>query len=72
MAGKPVIFVTRKLPEAVEARLTRDYEVILNPDDKLYSADELVEISARADAILPCHSEKLRSCPEISGSVNSG
>jgi len=59
MAGKPTIFVTRKLPEAVEARLTRDYEAILNPDDKLYSADELVEISARADAMLPCHSEKL-------------
>ncbi len=59
MAGKPTIFVTRKLPEAVEARLIRDYEAILNPDDKLYSADELVEISARADAILPCHSEKL-------------
>jgi len=59
MAGKPTVFVTRKLPEAVEARLSRDYEAILNPDDKLYSADELVEISARADAILPCHSEKL-------------
>ena len=59
MADKPVIFATRKLPEAVEARLLRDYEAILNPDDKLYSADELVEISARADAILPCHTEKL-------------
>jgi len=59
MADKPVIFVTRKLPEAVEARLVRDYEAILNPEDKLYSADELVEISARADAMLPCHTEKL-------------
>ncbi len=59
MAAKPVIFVTRKLPQAVEARLQRDYEAILNPDDKLYSADELVEISGRADAILPCHTERL-------------
>jgi lactate dehydrogenase-like 2-hydroxyacid dehydrogenase len=59
MAAKPVIFATRKLPQAVEARLTRDYEAILNPEDKLYSADELVEISAGADAILPCHTEKL-------------
>ena len=59
MAAKPVIFATRKLPQAVEARLTRDYEAILNPEDKLYSADELVEIAAGADAILPCHTEKL-------------
>ncbi|MGF1591755.1 MAG: 2-hydroxyacid dehydrogenase [Kiloniellaceae bacterium] len=59
MADKPVVFVTRKLPQAVEARLMRDYEAILNPDDRLYTADELVEISRRADAILPCHTEKL-------------
>lgn len=59
MSDKPVIFVTRKLPDAVEARLVRDYQPILNPDDRLYSADELVEMSAKADAMLPCHTEKL-------------
>lgn len=59
MNAKPVIFVTRKLPDAVEARLQRDYQPILNPNDKLYSADELVELSAQADAILPCHTEKI-------------
>lgn len=58
MTGKPAILVTRKLPEAVEARLKRDYAPILNPDDTLYSADELIEIAARVDAILPCHTEK--------------
>jgi len=56
---KPVILVTRKLPEAVEARLTRDYAPILNPTDKLYSAEELVTLSGEADAILPCHTEKM-------------
>jgi len=59
MNDKPVIFVTRKLPGAVEARLCRDYQPLLNPDDRLYSADELIEMSATADAILPCHTEKL-------------
>ena len=59
MSTKPAIFVTRKLPAPVEARLIRDYSPILNPDDKLYSADELVELSAGADAILPCHTEKM-------------
>ena len=59
MSARPVILVTRKLPKAVEARLQRDYEPILNPDDRLYSADELIEFCAKADAILPCHTEKI-------------
>ena len=58
MSDKPVILVTRKLPDAVEARLQRDYRPMLNPDDRLYSADEIIEMSAEADAILPCHTEK--------------
>ena len=55
---KPVILVTRKLPEAVEARLKRDYDPMLNPDDRLYSSDELIERAAGADGILPCHTEQ--------------
>ena len=56
---KPTILVTRKLPDAVEARLSRDYEARLNPTDALYSSAELIERSAGADAILPCHTEAL-------------
>jgi lactate dehydrogenase-like 2-hydroxyacid dehydrogenase len=56
---KPVILVTRKLPEAVEERLTRDYAPILNPEDKLYSPEALIDLSSTADAILPCHTEKM-------------
>ena len=59
MGGKPVILVTRKLPEAVEERLQRDYESRLNPDDRLYDADSLIALCEGADAILPCHTEKL-------------
>jgi len=57
MSDKPTILVTRKLPEAVEARLSRDYDVRLNPDDNLYSKDELIERSDGAQGILPCHTE---------------
>ncbi|MBO6521250.1 MAG: D-glycerate dehydrogenase [Rhodospirillales bacterium] len=57
MSEKPTVLVGRKLPEAVEARLQRDYNAILNPNDKLYTSEELIELSAKADAILPCHSE---------------
>lgn len=53
------ILVTRKLPTAVEARLQRDYRPILNPEDRLYSRDELLELAAGVDAILPCHTERL-------------
>jgi lactate dehydrogenase-like 2-hydroxyacid dehydrogenase len=59
MSTKPVVFVTRKLPEVVEARLSKDFAPILNPSDKLYNNKELVELCSNADAILPCHTEKL-------------
>jgi lactate dehydrogenase-like 2-hydroxyacid dehydrogenase len=55
---KPVVLVTRKLPEAVEDRLRRDYQPRLNPDDRLYSKDALIEAAAGADAIIPCHTER--------------
>lgn len=59
MSKKSVVLVTRKLPDAVEARLERDYDARFNIDDKVYSSDELVERAAGADAIIPCHTEKL-------------
>ncbi len=59
MADKPVVVVGRKLPEAVEARLRRDYAPILNPEDRLYTSDELIALAEGAFAILPCHTERL-------------
>jgi lactate dehydrogenase-like 2-hydroxyacid dehydrogenase len=61
MRQKPTILVTRKLPAAVEARLQRDYDARLNPDDRLFTRDELVERARGAQAILPCHTEHLRA-----------
>jgi len=59
MSTKPVVLVTRRLPEAVEARLQRDYDARLNAHDEVYSSDRLVELAAGAAAIIPCHTEKL-------------
>ena len=56
---KPTVLVTRRLPEAVEARLRRDYDARLNADDRIYGSDELVALADGADAIIPCHTEKL-------------
>ncbi|MGB1611951.1 MAG: 2-hydroxyacid dehydrogenase [Arenicellales bacterium] len=59
--SKAVILVTRRLPAAVEARLSRDYSPIFNPEDRRYSTDELLQKSEGADAMLPCHTENLSS-----------
>lgn len=55
---KPVVLVTRKLPDRVEDRLRRDYAPILNPDDTLYTAEQIIERAREAEAIMPCHTEK--------------
>ena len=57
MSSKPKVLATRTLPDAVEKRLAQDYNVRLNPDDALYSPDELIELAQEIDAILPCHTE---------------
>lgn len=59
MSRKPAVVVGRKLPDAVEARLSRDYEAHLNPEDRLYATDELLALAQGADALLPCHTEHL-------------
>lgn len=58
MNKRLVVLVTRKLPQAVEDRLRRDYQPRFNPDDRQYSTDELIALAHGADAILPCHTEK--------------
>jgi lactate dehydrogenase-like 2-hydroxyacid dehydrogenase len=55
--SKRIVLVTRKLPPAVEARLSSDYDALLNPDDALYERDELLKRAEGVDAIMPCHTE---------------
>jgi len=59
MSDKPVLVVTRKLPTVVEERLQRDYHPKLNPNDRLYSSDELVGLCDGASGMMPCHTEQL-------------
>ena len=54
MTDKPVVLVTRKLPDAVEARISRDYAARLNPDDRYYPPEELIARADGAVAIIPC------------------
>lgn len=57
MVSKPVVLVPRRLTDAVQARLARDYDAIFNPKDQVYLEDELIKRCQNVDAALPCHSE---------------
>ena len=57
MAAKPVLLITRRLTDAVQARATRHYDAILNIEDRVFPKDELIARCQEVDAVLPCHSE---------------
>lgn len=51
---RPRIHVTRRLPEAVEARLSEHFEAVLNTDDVPPTRETLETAMRDADALLPC------------------
>ena len=57
MSAKPILLIPRKLSNNTEARAAETYDVRQNPEDRVYSADELLEKCQDVDAVLPCHSE---------------
>ena len=56
---KPVLFVTRRLPPAVEARAARDYDARLNAEDTPRTGADVVRLAEGAQAVLCCPAEKL-------------
>jgi lactate dehydrogenase-like 2-hydroxyacid dehydrogenase len=59
MSDKKRVVVGRKLPDAIQDRLVRDYDPVFNDDDHVYLAEELLEKAEGADCILAAHSEPL-------------
>jgi len=57
---KKRILITRRLPEEVEARARRDYEVVQNADDHQMSADEILAEAPNVDALLVTITDKMR------------
>ncbi|NRA99350.1 MAG: D-glycerate dehydrogenase [Rhodobacteraceae bacterium] len=47
------VVVTRRLPEAVETRMTELFDVELRPSDKKMTRDELAQALQRADVLVP-------------------
>ncbi len=56
---KPKVFVTRKLPAPVEARLRRDYDAVLNADDRPLGPAEIVAGCQGAAALLCCITDRI-------------
>jgi glyoxylate reductase len=50
---KPLVVVTRKLPDSVETRMRELFDARLNLDDKPMSQGELAEAAKTADVIVP-------------------
>jgi lactate dehydrogenase-like 2-hydroxyacid dehydrogenase len=53
------VVVTRRLPAPVEERLTREFDVRLNPDDHAFSAGELTDALRTADGLVPTVTDRL-------------
>ena len=53
------VVVTRKLPDAVEARMRELFDVELNPDDRPFDAQALAAAVARADVLAPTVTDRI-------------
>ena len=56
---KPLVIVTRKLPEAVETRMRELFDARLNVDDAPMSAAMLAEAVATADVLVPTITDRI-------------
>ena len=59
MSARPTVVVTRRLPEAVERELMRDFDARLNAEDRPLGAEGLVDAVRMADAILTTVTDKV-------------
>lgn len=59
MSARPQVVVTRRLPGPVELELQKDFDVVLNPDDKPLDAEGLKSALRSADGLLPTVTDKL-------------
>ena len=56
---KPIVIVTRKLPDPVETRMRELFETRLNIDDKPMTQAELVEAMKVADVLVPTVTDRI-------------
>ena len=59
MADRPIVIVTRKLPDVVETRLRELFDARLNLDDKPFSREELIEAAKTANVLVPTVTDRI-------------
>ena len=75
---KPKVVVTRKLPDAVEARMRELFDVELNPTDAPMSPEALADAVTRADVLSPTLTDRIdaaliaRAGPQLKLIANFG
>ncbi|MDY0871822.1 2-hydroxyacid dehydrogenase [Dongia rigui] len=61
MSNKPLVVVTRKLPDVIETRMMELFNVKLNLDDHPLSQAELIEAVKIADVLVPTVTDRIDS-----------
>ncbi len=57
--SKPSVLVSRRLPAAVEAKLSDGYDVVFNRNDRPMSADQFRDALANFDAVVPTGTDRI-------------
>ena len=57
--AKPLVIVTRKLPDVIETRLMELFDTRLNVDDEAFGPDGLAEAVATADVLVPTVTDRI-------------
>ena len=60
-AKKPLVIVTRKLPDAIETRMRELFDTRLNVDDTPMTREQLTEAVQQADVLVPTVTDRLDS-----------
>src|SRR5689334_4004060 len=60
-ATKPLVIVTRKLPDAIETRMRELFDTRLNVEDKPMSQAELTDAVQKADVLVPTVTDRIDS-----------
>ncbi|MBM3623196.1 MAG: D-glycerate dehydrogenase [Alphaproteobacteria bacterium] len=56
---KPLVIVTRKLPDAIETRMMELFDTRLNADDKPMTQAQLIEAAKTADVLVPTVTDRI-------------
>ena len=61
MPSKPLVIVTRKLPDAIETRMRELFDTRLNHDDVPMTQAQLIEAVQQADVLVPTVTDRIDS-----------